>query len=76
MFNILTFEYNMFKHPTLSSISCNAMHYTGKYAEAKDGWDSIGPLAFFHREKDEVSQNSYRVIFLTGPTLILPSVGW
>ena len=31
------------------------MQYTGKYAEAKDGWDRIGPLAFFHREKDEVS---------------------
>jgi len=28
----------------------------GKYAEAKDGWDSVGPLAFFHREKDEVSE--------------------
>ena len=30
------------------------MNYAGKYAEAKDGWDSVGPLAFFHREKDEV----------------------
>ena len=31
------------------------MQSTGKYAEAKDGWDLVGPLAFFHREKDEVS---------------------
>jgi len=28
----------------------------GKYGEAKEGWDNIGPLAFFHREKDEVSE--------------------
>merc|ERR1711974_228241 len=28
----------------------------GKYAEAKDGWDRVGPLAFFHREKDEITE--------------------
>ena len=28
----------------------------GKYGEAKEGWDNIGPLAFFHREKDEVGK--------------------
>jgi len=28
---------------------------SGSYNEAFDNWDRIGPLAFFHREKDEVS---------------------
>jgi hypothetical protein len=27
---------------------------SGKYEEARAGWDTIGPLAFFHRERDEV----------------------
>ena len=45
------------------------MQSTGKYAEAKDGWDLVGPLAFFHREKDDVSlfcETSYFVRFLVG----------
>ena len=46
------------------------MNYAGKYAEAKDGWDSVGPLAFFHREKDEVRFGSPFVT--TGSYLLAP----
>ena len=36
-------------------------HNPAKYDEDFDNWSTLGPLAFFHREKDEVSEQESKV---------------
>jgi len=35
---------------------------TNKYDEAFDNWDSLGPLTFFHREKDEYTEEESTLV--------------